>query len=49
MVCSGLACRAHERLGLVPDKDPSMITPADMARYYGITLDPALALYGTIT
>lgn len=36
MICSALACRAHERLGLVPDKTPEMVTPADLARYYEV-------------
>ena len=35
MVCSASGCRAAERWGLVPDRDPSSIQPADMARFFG--------------
>lgn len=36
MVCSALGIRAHERLGLIPDVEPSMALPADAARYYDV-------------
>lgn len=35
-VCSSLAVRAHERMGLIPDMEPSACQPADAARYYGV-------------
>ncbi len=37
MVCSSAACRAHERLGLIPDKEPAAVQPADLARFYGVS------------
>jgi uncharacterized protein YycO len=36
MVCSGMAARAWERLGLTPDIDPTCVQPADMARWCDI-------------
>lgn len=37
MICSSAACRAHERLGLIPDKEPAAVQPADLARFYGVS------------
>lgn len=36
MVCSAAVARAAERMGLVPDRDPLSVQPADNARYWNI-------------
>jgi hypothetical protein len=45
IICSALVCRAHERLGLIPDVESSMCAPADLARYYNVP-DPKGRLKG---
>lgn len=42
MVCSTQACRAMERLGLIPDRSPYAVTPAHLARYADVTLPTPL-------
>lgn len=41
MVCSAATCRAAERMGLIPDRDPTAVQPADLARYFNISNDSA--------
>lgn len=36
-ICSGLVARAEERTGVIFDRDPSHISPADLAKYYSVT------------
>ena len=38
MVCSTQACRALERAGLIPDRSPYAVTPADLAEYADVTV-----------
>jgi uncharacterized protein YycO len=35
-ICSGLIARAQERMGAYFDREPQVITPADLARYYEV-------------
>lgn len=37
MVCSTSASRMAERWGLIPDRDPTAVQPADIARYWGLS------------
>lgn len=34
--CSAATCRALERMGLIPDKDPTACQPADLAVYFDL-------------
>lgn len=36
MICSAMACRAWERLGLIGDKDPMVTMPSDLARWLNV-------------
>lgn len=38
MVCSTSSCRALERAGLIPDRSPYAVNPADLAQYHGVRL-----------
>jgi hypothetical protein len=35
MICSAMAARAWERLNLIPDCNPMVVMPSDLARYFG--------------
>ena len=37
-ICSGLVVRALQRGGLMPEADPSLMLPADLAKMYGARL-----------
>jgi hypothetical protein len=41
MVCSASVARACERMGLIPDKDPTAVVPADNARYFNLPTQTA--------
>jgi uncharacterized protein YycO len=36
LICSGLVARALERAGYIFDRDPSRVTPADLARHFQV-------------
>jgi hypothetical protein len=42
-VCSGFVARAMERTGVIFNRDPVHITPADLAKYYNATPPPTLS------
>jgi hypothetical protein len=37
-ICSGIVARARERAGALFHTTPSHVTPADLARFYGVDL-----------
>ena len=41
MVCSAAVARAAERMGLICDRDPTAVQPADNARYFSVGNDVA--------
>ena len=39
-ICSGLVARALERTGVIFNRTPSHITPADLAKYFSVVVPP---------
>jgi uncharacterized protein YycO len=37
LICSGLVARALERAGYIFERDPSRVTPADLARHFNVS------------
>src|SRR6185312_597862 len=37
MVCSAATARTAERLGLIPDRDPAAVQPANLAKYFRLS------------
>lgn len=46
MVCSAATARVLERMGLVPDRDPTAVQPANLARYFHLSNPAAGIAYG---
>jgi len=46
VICSGLVTLALQKGGLVPDLNPALVLPADLAKLFGANYDKAWALKG---